>query len=89
MAQPDGKRELIVSKTWLQVAGLVVLVGFFVLGLLAYRTYEHDPPIAERVVDPSGGTVFYLLADFRSAPTEFPWPEGERSGPVAQPERSV
>ena len=58
MAQPEGKRELIVSKTWLQVAGLVVLVGFFVLGLLAYRTYEHDPPIAERVVDPSGGTVY-------------------------------
>ncbi len=53
--QPSGKRELLVSKAWLQVAGLVVLVGFFVLGLLAYRTYQSDPPIPERAVDPSRG----------------------------------
>ncbi|HZA90199.1 MAG TPA: cbb3-type cytochrome c oxidase subunit I, partial [Solirubrobacterales bacterium] len=56
--QPGRKRELLVSKTWLQVAGLVVLVGFFVLGLLAYRTYQSDPPIPERAVDPSGATVY-------------------------------
>jgi hypothetical protein len=36
--QPSGKRELIVSKTWLQLTLLVIVVGFFVLGLLAYRT---------------------------------------------------
>src|SRR5215203_6783818 len=53
-----GKRELLVSKTWLQVAGLVVLVGFFVLVLLAYRTYKSDPPIPDRVVDPSARVVF-------------------------------
>ena len=56
--QPEGKRELLVSRTWLQVAGLVILAGFFVLGLLAYRTYQSDPPIPDRVVDPSGRTVF-------------------------------
>src|SRR5918995_5134829 len=55
---PDGKRDLLVSKTWLQVAGLVVLAGFFVLGLLAYRTYQSDPPIADRAVDESGNTVY-------------------------------
>jgi nitric oxide reductase subunit B len=55
---PTGKRELLVSKTWLQVAGLVVLVGFFVLVLLAYRTYKSDPPIPDRVVDPSGRVLF-------------------------------
>ena len=26
--------------------------------LLAYRTYQSDPPIPDRAVDPSGGTVF-------------------------------
>ncbi len=31
--------KLLVSKTWIQWAALVVLFGFFVLGLLAYRTY--------------------------------------------------
>jgi nitric oxide reductase subunit B len=56
--QPSGKRELIVSKTWLQVCGLVILVGFTVLILLAYRTYKSDPPIPDRVVDPSGQVVF-------------------------------
>ena len=36
----------------------------------------------------------YLLADLRSAPSGYPWPEGQRSGPAppapaAQPERSA
>src|SRR5690349_1535440 len=56
--QPRGKRELLVSKAWLQVAGLVVIVGFFVLVLLAYQTYKSDPPIPDKVVDPAGHTVF-------------------------------
>jgi nitric oxide reductase subunit B len=53
-----GKRELLVSKTWLQVIALVFLIGFFILGLLAYRTYQADPPIPERVVDPAGQVVY-------------------------------
>jgi nitric oxide reductase subunit B len=57
--QPEeGKRELLVSRTWLQVAAIVVLAGFFVLVFLAYRTYQADPPIPDRVVDPSGNVVF-------------------------------
>src|SRR5262245_51393309 len=55
---PPGKRELIVSRTWLQVAALVIIVGFFVLVLLAYRTYQSDPPSPDRIVDPSGRVVF-------------------------------
>jgi nitric oxide reductase subunit B len=57
--QPKGsKRELLVSRTWLQVAAIVFLAGFFVLVLLAYRTYKSDPPIPDRVVDPSGQVIF-------------------------------
>lgn len=37
---------------------MVFLFGFFVLGLLAYRTYTGQPPIPERVVDPAGQEVF-------------------------------
>ena len=66
-----GKRELLVSRTWLQVAGLVILAGFFVLGLLAYRTYQSDPPIPDRVVDPSGQTVF-TGDDIRDGPEGLP-----------------
>ena len=43
---------------WVQAVVLVLLFGFFVLGLLAYRTYQAKPPIAERVVDPSGRLIY-------------------------------
>ena len=52
------RRELLVSKTWVQASVVVFLIGFFVLGLLAYRTYSADPPIADRIVDPEGQTLF-------------------------------
>jgi nitric oxide reductase subunit B len=52
------RRELLISKGWVQAVALVVLFGFFVLGLLAYRTYSGQPPIPERVVDPGGEVVF-------------------------------
>jgi nitric oxide reductase subunit B len=52
------RRELLVSKGWLQAVALVVLFGFFVLGLLAYRTYTEQPPIPGRVVDEAGETIF-------------------------------
>ncbi len=37
---------------------LVVLCGFFVLGLLAYRTYMAHPPVPARVVDQNGSVIF-------------------------------
>lgn len=58
MERAPGRRELLVSKGWVQAVALVVLFGFFVLGLLAYRTYTGQPPIPERVVDPEGNVVF-------------------------------
>jgi nitric oxide reductase subunit B len=58
MGSGSGRRELLVSKGWVQAVALVVLFGFFVLGLLAYRAYSGQPPIPERVVDPSGRVIF-------------------------------
>jgi nitric oxide reductase subunit B len=52
------KRSLLVSKTWTQVVIVVFLIGFFVLGLLAYRTYTGEPPIPAEVRDPSGQVLF-------------------------------
>ena len=48
------RRGLLVSKGWVQAVVLVVLFGFFVMGLLAYRTYTAKPPMPQRVVDPAG-----------------------------------
>lgn len=58
MRAHETSRELLVGKGWVQAVGLVFLFGFFVLGLLAYRTYTGQPPIPDRVVDPSGREVF-------------------------------
>lgn len=59
---------------------LVVLIGFFVLGLLAYRTYQAQPPIPDRVVDGQGKVLFtgedmsrgqqVFLNNGRAGPTE-------------------
>ena len=46
------KRDLLVSKAWLQAVAIVILFGFFILGFLAYRTYTGEAPIPARVVDP-------------------------------------
>src|SRR5947207_1381407 len=52
------RREFLISKGWLQAVVLVVLCGFFVLGLLAYRTYMAHPPVPARVVDQNGRVLF-------------------------------
>ncbi|MGZ8694097.1 MAG: hypothetical protein ACXWYS_01525 [Gaiellaceae bacterium] len=61
IAEPatSGRRPLLVSKWWVQTALLVFLCGFFVLGLLVYRTYTSDPPIPVRaVVGPTNLPIF-------------------------------
>jgi nitric oxide reductase subunit B len=52
------RRPFLISKGWVQAVLLVVLCGFFVLGLLAYRTYMAHPPVPARVVDPNGAMLF-------------------------------
>ena len=54
MAGETQRRPLLVSRVWVQAAILVVLCGFFILGLLAYRTYTAQPPVPETVVDRAG-----------------------------------
>lgn len=57
IAEP-GKRPLLVGRGWLQTVVIVFLFGFFVLGLLAYRTYTGEPPVPARALDPSGTLLF-------------------------------
>lgn len=55
----NGKsRGLLVPKAWLQAVGIVMVCGFFVMGLLAYRTYTGEPPIPSQVTDPTGRVLF-------------------------------
>src|SRR5215475_5050869 len=54
----QSRRGLLVSKGWIQGVVVVVLFGFFVLGLLAYRTYTGQAPIPGKVVGPDGQVLF-------------------------------
>jgi nitric oxide reductase subunit B len=56
--QQNGRRELLVSRAWIQAVLLVVLCGFFILGLLAYRTYMAEPPVPVRVVNQQQRVVY-------------------------------
>ena len=58
MEESSGRRGFLLSKGWLQAVILVVLVGFTVLVLLAYRTYQAKPPVPDRVVDPQGHVLY-------------------------------
>ncbi|WP_449064470.1 nitric-oxide reductase large subunit [Planomonospora algeriensis] len=55
---PARRSELLVSKGWLQGVALVMVFGFFVMGLLALRTYTDSMPLPQRVVDERGQVVF-------------------------------
>ncbi|MCI0352123.1 MAG: cbb3-type cytochrome c oxidase subunit I [Acidobacteriales bacterium] len=54
----NENRRLLISKGWAQSALLIMLFGFFVLGLLAYRTYTDQPPIPGEVHAPDGRLLF-------------------------------
>ena len=64
------RRGLLVSKGWVQAVVLVVLIGFFILGLLAYRTYMAHPPVPRTVVD-SQGRVLYTGKDVQKGQQVF------------------
>ena len=40
-----AKRRMLISRGWIQAVVIVVLCGFLILGMLAYRTYTDEPPI--------------------------------------------
>ncbi len=57
--QARGERaELNVSKGWVQGIALVMIFGFFVMGMLAVRTYTDSMPLPETVVGEDGEAVF-------------------------------
>jgi len=54
----ESKRELLISKGWIQAVALVGLCGFLLLGILAYRTYTDEPPIPKTVIGANGQLLF-------------------------------
>ncbi|MGA7317186.1 MAG: hypothetical protein WBX22_24805 [Silvibacterium sp.] len=56
------KRPLMISTGWIQAAAIVLIIGFFIMGVLTYYTYNDEPPIPEAVQD-ANGTVMFTRAD--------------------------
>ena len=54
----SDRRKLMVGKGWVQAVALVVIFGFFVMGILAYRTYTASMPQPEKVVTANGEVLF-------------------------------
>ena len=48
----------LVGKGWLQGVALVLIFGFLVMGILAYRTYTAAMPMPDKVVTESGQALF-------------------------------
>ena len=44
------RRPMVVSKGWVQGIALVMILGFTVMGILAYHTYNDSIPIPDKVV---------------------------------------
>ncbi|WP_121251716.1 nitric-oxide reductase large subunit [Nocardioides ferulae] len=57
-ADRADRSELNLSKGWVQGIALVMIFGFFVMGMLAVRTYTDSMPQPERVVGEDGETVY-------------------------------
>lgn len=52
------KRPLMISRGWMQAAAVVLIIGFFILGVLTYSTYHDEPPIPDLVKNTSGSILF-------------------------------
>lgn len=55
---PVDRRQMLIGKGWVQGVALVLVFGFFVMGILAYRTYTDSMPEPAKVVTEAGDTLF-------------------------------
>lgn len=56
--QAQEKRPLMISSGWVQGVGIVLLIGFLIMGILAYYTYTEEPPIPQTVKTTAGAVLF-------------------------------
>jgi nitric oxide reductase subunit B len=70
LTRPSNRSELNLSKGWVQGVVLVMVFGFFVMGILALRTYTDSMPLPATVTGPNGSTV-YSKADVTAGQQTF------------------
>ena len=55
---PDDQKQPAIGKGWVQGVALVLIFGFFVMGILVYRTYTASMPMPDKVVTEAGEVLF-------------------------------
>lgn len=55
---PRSPSKIMISKGWVQGVALVLIFGFLVMGILAYRTYGDSMPQPKQVVSESGDVIY-------------------------------
>lgn len=56
--KPRSNPQMMIGRGWVQGVALVMILGFFVMGFLAVRTYTDSMPMPEKVVDANGEVLF-------------------------------
>ena len=77
----SDRRKLMVGKGWVQGVALVVIFGFFVMGILAYRPTPPRCPCRTRW-SPANGEVLFTGADITAGQELFLRPGTEEYGSV-------
>lgn len=54
----SGRTAALIGKGWAQGVALVMIFGFFVMGILAYRTYTASMPMPAKVISESNRALF-------------------------------
>ena len=54
----ENGKSMVISTRWLGAAILTFVIGFSILGFLAYRVYDQSPPIPAEVVSQDGQILF-------------------------------
>lgn len=54
----EQQRRMVIPSFWLQLAIITFIIGFAVLGYLAYTIYQEHPPIPKQVVSQDGRVLF-------------------------------
>lgn len=68
--QLNEKRPLMVANGCVQAAAIVLIIGFFIMGVLTYYTYNDEPPIPE-VVKADTGAVLFTRSDIMAGQSIF------------------
>ena len=53
----EPRSSILISKAWVQGVALVMIFGFAVMGILAYRTYSDGMPQPQQIVDSTGEVI--------------------------------